>query len=111
MNGMIRGKVHFGDNDFFDKYDDRALAFRKMYRMRFRWEANKWHLKGYDQFMWMGQSMMTFRQQYPKSLGNAFYSGIKEQFSLKQSGHGGYENSGCKIVRYISATSKEEVKP
>lgn len=110
-NQMIRGKVIYADNNFFNKYEDRALEFRKRYRREFRWEANKYHFIGYDQFYWLGQSLMTFKMKYPKGLGNAFYSGIMQQFSLVSCKEGSFENSGCQLVRYNGTGARELVTP
>jgi len=107
---MIRAKVHFQDNNYYDKYAPDALAFRKMYRNVFRWEANSYHFRGYDQMMWLGQSIMTFKQTYPKNLGNAFYPGIMQQYCLHQVSLGGFENAGCKILFYDGKGVRKEVK-
>lgn len=99
-NDLIKGKVLFGDNNTYDKYADDILVFRKIYRERFRWEANSWQFKGYDQFIWLGQSLMTFKQTYPSQLGNACYGGLMQQFTLRESRNGSFENGGCKMVYY-----------
>jgi hypothetical protein len=108
---MIKGQVIYGDNNYFYKYEDRALSFRIRYRKEFKWEANKYQFMGYDQLYWLGQSLMTFQRNYPKALGPAFYSGIMQQFSLKQCKEGSYENTGCQIVRYNSNGARELVNP
>ncbi len=107
---MTRAKVHFQDNNYYDRYAPDALAFRMMYREVYKWEANSYHFRGYDQIIWLGQSMMTFKQTYPKNLGNAFYPGIMQQFCLHAVKKGGYENAGCKILNYNSKGVRQEIK-
>lgn len=107
---MIRGNVHFGDNMYYDKYEDRVLAFRKIYRERFRWEASKYQFLGYDHMMFIGQALMTFGQDYCKKLGNAQINGVMQNYSLLQARNGSYENTGCQILKYNSEGKREAVK-
>lgn len=106
---MKRAQIHFQDNNYYDKYAPNALSFRKMYREVYKWEANSYHFRGYDQMTWLGQSLMTFKQTYPKSLGNAFYPGIMQQFCLRRVKNGGFENAGCKILKYNNKGARQEI--
>lgn len=97
---FIDGKVVFGDNNFFDKYEDRTLAFRKRYREVYQWEAGRFQFMGYDHVFWLGQCLMTFNMNYPSKLQTASYKGLMQTFSLRPSKDGSYENAGCTIVMY-----------
>ncbi len=97
---MAAAKACFGENNYFDKYEANILAFRKMYRERFRWEANVYHYTGYDQFMFIAQSTAAFKNRFPNNLGNARWFGIMQQYLLHPVANGGFENAGCNMVRY-----------
>jgi len=106
---MVSGKVHFGDDNVYDIYEDGILAFRKIYRERFRWEANIYHFTAYDQFMFIGQGLMTFHQLYPERMSDYRYFGIMNHFLMRNVSKGSFENAGCKIVRYADKDTKVEV--
>jgi len=106
---MVSGKVHFGDDNVYDIYEDGILAFRKMYRERFHWEANIYHFTAYDQFMFIGQGLMAFHQLFPDRMGNNRYFGVMNHFLLHPVASGSFENAGCKIVRYSDKDTKVEV--
>lgn len=113
---FVNVSTYITQNFFLDKSSLAAEDFRKTYFAKFNVNPSVYAVKGYDQMMFFGSTLLSQGTDFEKAFRNINTSELAEQFSFKEVTSGDdsrkinyYENKSVFILKY--ETDKMEKLP